>query len=239
MNRPNIICHMVMSINGKVTGKFLENEKYSELLNTYFKIHRDFKADAFLCGRTTFESSFSQFITPITYDITPVERVDYIGERADFYAVVMDTKGKLYWERNHLIDEDSGYNNARIIEILTENVSDNFLAHLQANNISYIFAGEEILDIHLAVQKLYELFGIKNLLLEGGGVINGSFLDAGVIDELSLVVIPTIEHSIEEVSLIETGRYGANALEITDYNISEVQNLQDGGLWITYKKENV
>ena len=33
-------------------------------------------------------------------------------------------------------------------------------------------------------------FGIKVLLLEGGSLINGSFMKAGVIDEISLVQVP-------------------------------------------------
>lgn len=238
MNKPNIICHMVMSINGRVTGSFLENEQYSELLNTYFKIHKEYKADAFLCGRTTFESSFPQFTIPTIYNGPNIGRVDYVGEQADFYAVAIDTKGKLYWEKNHLVDEDEGYHGARIIEVLTENVSDAFLAHLQERNISYIFAGEEVLDVKLAVHKLYELFGIKNLLLEGGGVINGSFLEDGLVDELSLVIVPTVEIDSDAVSLFETGKYGTDSLETTGYQVKEVRSLQDGGLWITYVLEN-
>lgn len=238
MNKPNIICHMVMSINGKVTGSFLENEHYSELLNTYFTIHKDYKADAFICGRTTFESSFPQFTTPTIYNGPSIERVDYIGERSDFYAVAIDTKGKLYWEKNHLIDDDEGYHGARIIEVLTESVSDAFLAHLQERNISYIFAGEEVLDVKIAVQKLYELFGIENLLLEGGGVINGSFLEVGLIDELSLVIVPVVETDNDAVSLFETGRYSTDLLEMSGYQAKEVQLLQDGGLWVTYVLNN-
>lgn len=237
MDRPNIICHMVMSLNGKVTGTFLEKEQYSGLLNTYFDIHGEYKADAFLCGRTTFENSFPQFTLPIDYGDTDIERNDYVGNKADFYAIIIDTKGKLYWERNYLVDEDGGYNNARIIEVLTENVSDNFLAHLREKNISYIFAGEDVLDIELAVQKLYSLYGIKTLLLEGGGVVNGVFLEVNIVDELSLIVVPVIEHSSEEVSLFETGKYGEQSLGITSFIMDDVQPLQDGGLWITYKRE--
>lgn len=236
MNKPHIICHMVMSVNGKVTGSFLENEQYSELLNKYFDIHKEFEADAFMCGRTTFESSFPQLTAPTTYDGSRIERVDFVGEKADFYAVAIDTKGKLVWEQNHLVDEDEGYNGARIIEVLTENVSDSFLAHLREKNISYIFAGQEILDVKLAVQKLYELFGIERLLLEGGGIINGSFLEADMIDELSLVVVPAIETSSDAVLLFETGRYGNDALEGTNFQEKEVHRLQDGGLWLQFLK---
>ena len=51
MNRPYIICHMVTSIDGKVTGKFLESEAGLKAAEQYYKIHREFGADGFICGK--------------------------------------------------------------------------------------------------------------------------------------------------------------------------------------------
>ena len=41
--------------------------------------------------------------------------------------------------------------------------------------------------------KLRERFGIKRLLLERGGETNGSFLRAGLVDELSLLLTPVAD----------------------------------------------
>jgi riboflavin biosynthesis pyrimidine reductase len=49
--------------------------------------------------------------------------------------------------------------------------------------VSYIFAGEQDLDLGLALEILNREQGIKRLPLEGGGVPNGAFLRAGLIDE--------------------------------------------------------
>jgi len=35
MDRPYVVCHMLMSIDGKVTGDFLNNEKCSESIEIY------------------------------------------------------------------------------------------------------------------------------------------------------------------------------------------------------------
>jgi riboflavin biosynthesis pyrimidine reductase len=51
--------------------------------------------------------------------------------------------------------------------------------------VSYIFAGEQDLDLGLALEILNRELGIKRLLLEGGGVSNGAFLRAGLIDEVT------------------------------------------------------
>ena len=55
MGRPYIICHMVTSLDGKVTGDFLEKNVYSGLIDDYYRIHREYGADDFLCGRVTME----------------------------------------------------------------------------------------------------------------------------------------------------------------------------------------
>jgi riboflavin biosynthesis pyrimidine reductase len=64
------------------------------------------------------------------------------------------------------------------------------LAELRRDGISYIFAGRTEIDLALALEILADEFAIKRLLLEGGGGINGSFLSAGLIDEISLLVAP-------------------------------------------------
>ena len=54
-----------------------------------------------------------------------------------------------------------------------------------------------------ALEKLQNHFGITRMLLEGGSEINGAFLRAGLIDELSLIVAP-ITASPEDKPLFAT-----------------------------------
>jgi riboflavin biosynthesis pyrimidine reductase len=48
------------------------------------------------------------------------------------------------------------------------------------------------MNLKLALDKLYHLFDIKKLLLEGGSVINGAFEYENLIDEISLVIAPIV-----------------------------------------------
>lgn len=231
MNRPYIICHMVMSIDGKVTGDFLYRPECESGTEYYYEINRNYKADAFACGRITMEGSFTGGWYP---DLTPfigekVSRTDYIGNpEAKFFAVAFDRTGKLGWKQNEIVDEDPGYGGSHIIEVLCEkHVTDEYLAYLQSIGVSYIFAGKEEMDIQVALDKLYQLFGIRKLLLEGGSVINGAFQREGVIDELSLVVVPVMAGK-ESKPLFEESK-------IEGYQIGEVEK-KDGGVWIRWYK---
>lgn len=236
-HRPYIICHMVTSLDGKVTGEFLGKQDYHGLIERYYQIHKSYHADGFICGRVTMASSFPQpAVQPVPYAGPALDRKDFFAAKAPFYAVAVDPHGKLWWDAPALSDPDEGYDGAQIIEVLTEQVSDAFLAHLRARSVSYLFAGKEKLDMHLVVEKLLSLFGIKTLLLEGGGIINGTFLEAGLIDELSLVVAPSVEPSAKEISLFHTSPYQTKPAAMTGFQLHAVEKLTDSGLWLTYRK---
>ena len=47
MKRPHIICHMVVSLDGKVTGDFLSAPECEKGTDIYYEINRNFAADAF------------------------------------------------------------------------------------------------------------------------------------------------------------------------------------------------
>jgi riboflavin biosynthesis pyrimidine reductase len=59
--------------------------------------------------------------------------------------------------------------------------------------VSYLLAGDEEVDLPLALEKIRACLGVRTLMLEGGGGINGSFLRAGLIDELSLLLAPVAD----------------------------------------------
>ena len=195
MERPYIILHMLISIDGKITGEYMNTKTAEILCEEYYRINREYKADAFLCGRITMEGSFTNYKKPnlSPYKGVKVKREDKVSKIHDYFAVSFDPKGKVGWYSSEIKDEDPGYDNAHIIEVLTEKVTDEYLAYLNDLGISYIFCGKEEIDVKVACQKLYSLFGIKKLAVEGGGVTDGAFLESGIIDELSLVVVPIVD----------------------------------------------
>lgn len=197
MNRPYITCHMVISIDGKVTGDFLSVPACEKATEIYYQIHRDMQADGFICGRITMESSFTGGWYPDLSEYTPISgKEDFVpANLSKFYAIAIDPKGRLGWKAPYISDEDPGYDQARVVEVLTTQVDGRFLAYLQELGIPYIFAGETSVDIKVALEKLTCLLGATHLLLEGGSIVNGSFLRAGTVDALSLVVAPMVGDS--------------------------------------------
>ncbi len=200
MNRPYIICHMVTSVDGKVTGEFLSKPECEDACKIYYDINRNLKSNGFICGRVTMEGSFTGGYYPDLSEYEPVRhdmdlKMDFIlDDMAGFYAVAFDPKGKLGWKSNKIIDPDGdpGYDGAQIIEVLTERADERYLGYLESMEIPYIFAGKTEIDVELALFKLKNIIGCDTLLLEGGSIVNGYFQRADIIDELSLVIAPVV-----------------------------------------------
>ena len=232
MTRPYILCHMVTSIDGKVTGDFLSQKECAEATEIYYRINRDRRADGFICGRVTMEGSFTGGWYP---DLSRYEPVDKKGdftvdELSGFYAIAFDTHGKLGWRSNKIIDPDGdpGYDGAQIIEVLSEEVDARYLGYLKSMEIPYIFAGETAIDVETALFKLKNIIGCDTLLLEGGSIINGAFERAGVVDELSLVVAPTISGKASKSLFMDS--------DIASFELCRAEN-ENGNLVLNYKRK--
>lgn len=229
MERPYIICHMVTSLDGKVTGKFLSTPLGEKAAEVYYQINRDYQADAFACGRVTMEGSFTGGWYPDLSEYVPAySPMDFLTEDlGDFFAVAFDPHGRLGWQSSTIVDDDPGYGGARIIEVLTHRVDPRYLHYLQAMDIPYIFAGDTEIDIGEALFKLKAYFGIHKLLLEGGSILNGAFQREGVIDELSLVVAPITADGEDKPLFMDS--------VMEPFSLEDVQYRQ-GSLWLNYRR---
>lgn len=235
MNRPYIICHMVTSIDSKVTGDFLFRPECMNATEIYYEINRNLKSNGFICGRVTMEGSFTGGWYPDLSEYKPMHRgpdfkTDFVIDNlSGFYAVAFDPKGKLGWKANKIIDPDGdpGYNGAQIIEVLTEQADARYLGYLKEMEIPYIFAGETEIDIELALFKLKNIIGCETLLLEGGGIINGAFQRADTIDELSLVMTPTVADKNDKPLFTDS--------TISDFELTKAET-KNGTLILNYKR---
>lgn len=183
-------------------------------------------ADAWMIGRISMEPYAGKARVPVRKGREPIPRVDFIARRdAESYAIAVDPSGKLTW-RSGAIDEE------HVITVLTEKVSDDYLAFLQSNGVSYLFGGKTEVDLTRVLEKLRAEFSIKRLLLEGGGKINGSFLEAGLIDELSVLVAPVADGSVGTPSLFDAGEGRGPVRQL---RLVSLQRRPGDLVWLRYK----
>lgn len=152
---------------------------------------------------------------------------------ADNFIVSVDPEGLLAWSSPVIAKK--GRAPAQVIEVLTEQVPDSYLAYLHRVGIPYLFAGKTALDCTLMLQKL-KAFGIGRVLLAGGGGMNGSLLAAGCIDELSLVVAPVAEGDPKAVSLFAASPFAPDFAGAA-FRLVEAKPWEGDALWLHYRAE--
>lgn len=235
MNRPYIFCHMMTSLDGKIMGNYMqtpEGEAAGEVFyNISFGKEPYYKHQGWLSGRVTTDDNFTFYEKPILKDDAPtVPEGDYVAKKAEMYYVSVDPSGKLGWKGSTLTYIDT---NAHIIEVLTGKTTNAYKDFLRRMGISYIIAGENTLDYALALTKLKELFGIERLMLGGGAALNWSFIQAGMCDEVSVVVAAAADGSPSTQTLF-MAREGLSDDTPVRFVLQEAKVMDGSSLWLRY-----
>ena len=121
--------------------------------------------------------------------------------------------------------------------MLTETVSDAYLTGLRDDGVSYIFAGAQELDLGRALDILNRELGIKRLEVNGGGLTNGAFLRAGLIDEISLAIFPAVDGAKGAPCIFEAGE-GAGAAPLRAITLQSSEVLEGGAVWLRYRVQS-
>jgi riboflavin biosynthesis pyrimidine reductase len=220
--KPHVTMHMLSSIDGRIITSGWPKDVSSRAGEVYEEIHQSLKGDAWIVGRTT----MAEFGKGEAKPATASERYPRTTWRAPAaekgpFAVAIDQSAKLHLNTDRA-------NGDPIVVALTEQVSDDHLAELRRDGISYFFAGKSDLDLRRVVDVLQSEFGVEKLLLEGGGGINGSFLSAGLIDEISLLFLPLAD-GVDGPTIFERDD-GATA----KLKLISVDQLEGGVLHLRY-----
>lgn len=230
MNRAYVTCHMSMSLDGRIDGNFHDAPCSEKAGRYYYDIIFEL-GTSMAGGRTT-----TQMYSPqpdIDYSKYSDANVAYddniIRNPNGNYCFIYDRKGKCNWD-----SPTTAMNGVtmQVVEVLTKQVRKEYLAHLKAIGVAYIFAGDTELSVETSLVKMKELLGVSHLVLTGGAEINGGFLNEGMIDEFSIVLQPYVEGNSSLKSLVDTHK----TFNDTAFKFAEAKPLDDGAVHLIFRK---
>jgi riboflavin biosynthesis pyrimidine reductase len=233
--KPYVICHMNASIDGRILGSRWRPAG-NRMAGLFERLHELLGGGSWLIGRVTGSEYAKAESYPDHADLT-YERKPWFAQpvavgSAAAYGIALDARGRIAWGRSEIGGDP-------IVAVLTEQVSDAHLAGLRRDGVSYIFAGKEKLDLGLALEILNRELGIERLLLEGGGGSNGSFLRAGLIDEISVAICPAVDGAQGAPSIFDSGDDEAGAAApIRAMTLASCEVLEGGAVWLRYRLQN-
>ncbi len=176
--KPYIICHMMSSVDGRIDCAMTEQ---IDPTDAYYVALDALKCDATLEGRVTKQIHYALPQPFVAHDKTPIgKEAFHKATSGPHYDVAVDTHGSLRWPETAA--------SGNLLVVTGCDCPKEYHDYLTANNISWIATGEKSIDLSRAAEILCEQFGVKRLAVVGGGNINGAFLRAGLIDEVSLMV---------------------------------------------------
>lgn len=228
-----VICHMMVSLDGKTTGHFFQNEAADPAGEFYDEEISQLAPKAWGCGRKTFEDYTNDLEKSLDlkgFSKAEVPEGDYVVPlKEETFAVVFDRKGRLPWK--HSTVEYPEGQICQLLVVLTALAPKEYLAYLRKLGIGYLLAGKDDLDIPLFLAKLHADYGIDRFALCGGGTLNGGFFARGMVDEISLVVAPVIDGASKGISPVEAPASFAPVAA----KLMETKTLGKGGLWLHYQ----
>jgi riboflavin biosynthesis pyrimidine reductase len=196
--KPEVILLMESSLDGKLhpsrwtVSPDGDKKRWSSL---YERTHEALAGDAWIVGRVTMqEISKATAHPPAT--VPAVARPLHVANReAKTFAIALDPAGRVHFSGGSVGGDHA-------IALLGRDVPDSHLAELAGDGVSYIVAEGADIDLGAMLETLNRAFGIKRLLLEGGGAINGSFLAAGLVDEAHILMGPAFDGDVGQQGIV-------------------------------------
>ena len=204
MKKPYIICHMMTSIDGRIDCAMTSQ---MEGVDDYYRTLNALNVPTTVSGRVTAELEMAEPGQFHAKDSTPYGKEGFSKQAAAAgYEVVVDTHGKLLWP------DSAGLEKPYLI-LTSEQVP------------------AEQIDLSRACEILAEEFGVERMGIVGGPAINTAFLNAGLLEEVSILMGPGIDGRKEMPSVFD-GR--AMDYPLTYLRLTDVEKCDSGAVWLRY-----
>ncbi len=221
--RPYIICHMMASLDGRIDCDMTEQ---IDDTNHYYEALDQLECPSVMEGKITLvKHSALPGLFHRTQPHKDAGRQIYKAVEAEGYAIGVDTSGTLLWG-----DDTTEHFGKPLLMILSEKASEEYLAYLKSKQISYLTIGQESIDLKAAMEILRSEFGVERLAVVGGGHINGSMLDLGLIDEVSMMYGYGIDGREGMAAAFDGRPMSRGPVRLTFKSVTE----QDGIVWMRY-----
>ena len=217
---PRVILYNAVSLDGRIDGFTPDAGQFYELASRW-------KEDATLAGSNTIFNPEEELPPEDEQAFAPPQR-DPADPRP--LLVVPDSRGRV---RNwHVLRTWPYWRD--LVALCSRATPPSYLDYLQRRHIDRIIAGDDHVDFRVALEELNARYGVKTVRVDSGGTLNGVLLRAGLVDEVSLLIYPSLVGGTTPRSIYRapdlTTAEGVILLKLT-----HVEKLENGVIWLRYE----
>lgn len=225
--KPHVTCLMLSTLDGRLDSGLSGDGAAAGIKargEAFEAAHDEIGCDGWIIGRVTGAEMSKATAHPPAEFPAPTRPAHFARRDADCYGIIVDRSAKLHFSKPDIGGD-------HVVVLLGADVADSHLAELAADGVSYVVSDGDEIDLAAALETLSRELGLKRLLLEGGGGVNGAFLKAGLVDEVVVLIWPAINGVTGGRSIFETGDESLSDRLSLDLKSCDVR---DGVVWLRY-----
>lgn len=220
---PKVILYNATSLDGRITGFNADVELYYELASKL-------DIDATLMGSNTVLTGLDAKSGEIREeDLESIKNREKDPEDSRPYLIIPDSKGRIrIWNElfklPYLRD---------IIVLCSKTTPEEYLEFVKERRIEYIIAGENQVNLKVALDKLNLKYGIESIRVDSGGILNGALLREGLANEFHVLIHPELVGGRNPDSIFNEPENSLNGT--IGLKLIEMDKLKKGIIWLRYK----
>jgi 2,5-diamino-6-(ribosylamino)-4(3H)-pyrimidinone 5'-phosphate reductase len=221
---PKVILHTATSLDGRITN-------FPADLELYYTLAARWNPDAILFGSETVLAAVRE--DPLLE--VPPEHEAVFTPPKDVKAdprpllVIADSRGKVRcWDaiRKWPYMRD-------LLALCSSSTPKEYLSYLADRRIGTIVAGDDRIDMRAALEMLNRKYRVKVLRVDSGGTLNSVLLQAGLVDEMSVLIHPYLAGGEPGPTMFDPSRAGIAGLHLP-LRLQSTEVVGAGIIWARY-----
>jgi 2,5-diamino-6-(ribosylamino)-4(3H)-pyrimidinone 5'-phosphate reductase len=217
---PRIVLFNAVSVDGRIDGFPVD-------LGHFYGLVGHWKEDATLVGSSTAYNPERD--TPDPEDsglaVTPP-----VSSGTQGILVVPDSGGRV---RNWGFLRQSGYWQ-RFVSLCARRTPPSHLEYLRRQGVDCVVAGHDRVVLPQALEELHERYGVRVVRVDSGGRLNGALLRLGLVDEVSVLVCPSLVGGDTPQSMYSAPDLASPA-GVVSLRLAHCQAQENGAVWLRYE----
>ena len=220
---PKVILHTAMSLDGRITN-------FPANLELYYSLAATWNPDAVLFGSET-----------VLAAVRDNPALEVPPEHEDMFRppdgapdprpllVIADSRGRVRcWDaiRTWPYMRD-------VLALCSNTTPQEYFDYLAERKIGVIVAGDNHIDIRTALELLNKKHVVSTVRTDSGGTLNSVLLQAGVIDEVSVLIHPFLAGGRPDPTLFDPIKAGFADLQIPLEHL-QTDVLEQGIIWARF-----